>query len=57
MKITYPFLLNIKNYKINNYLSILNSFLREIINNKNISTEFKEFLINLLIDLEDNNYN
>ena len=54
MKITYPFLLNIKNYKINNYLSILNSFLREIINNKNISTEFKEFLINLLIDLEDN---
>ena len=54
MKMFYYYLLTIKNYKNNQYLPKFNSFLCEIIKHENITIEFKEFLINILLDL---NYN
>lgn len=57
MKICYHYLLNIKNYNNNQYLPKLNSFLCEIIKNGNITIEFKEFLINILLDLNYNKIN
>ena len=50
MKLGYSYLLNIKEYKLNEYLPIFSSFINMIVKNKNISREFKEFLNNILID-------
>ena len=48
MKSSDSFLFKIKDYKLENYISIFNSFIYGIINNENTSKEFKKFLYNIL---------
>ena len=45
MKLGYSYLLKIKEYKLNEYIPILISFISMIANNKNISREFKIFVL------------
>ena len=54
MKSSDSFLLKIKDYKLENYIPILNSFIYEIIKNENASKDFKEFSYNILEYLNDN---
>ena len=48
MKLSDPFLLKIKDYKLEKYFPILNSFIYRITKNENVSKEFKDFLYNIL---------
>ena len=50
MKLCYNYLLNIKKYKINEYIPIINTFIDLVSKSNNISIEFKEFLFNILVD-------
>ena len=50
MKSSDSFLFKIKDYKLENYISIFNSFIYGIINNENTSKEFKKFLYNEMIE-------
>ena len=50
LKIFIHILLNLKEYKLSLYNSILISFIKEIINNKNTSNEFKKMLNKFLLE-------
>ena len=50
LKLFIHILLNLKEYKLSLYNTILISFIKEIINNKNISNEFKKMLNKFLFE-------
>ena len=53
MENSYSYLLKFKEYKINEYFPILNSFLNEVAKNDNASYKFKAFLYQILDFLND----